>query len=394
MKLLLALTYYRPHVSGLTIYVERLARSLVQRGHAVTVLTSQHRRSLPAREELEGVAVVRVPVRLRIGSGVVMPRYPLWAARLALAHDAINVHLPNFDAWQLAAAARMRALPCVATHHCDLTLPGGVRSRFIETVAHRADLLALMLADAAVTYTADYAAASPSLRRVASKVRAVLPPVAIPVPEPVEVTEFGRRHGVGAGVDRRPVLAFAGRFASEKGLETIIASFPALLREFPRLKLLFAGPVDEVAGEREYRRRLAPQIAALGEHWTFVGTLDSGRELAAFFATADCLLLPSTTRKESFGLVQAEAMLCGTPVVASDLPGVRQPVTMTSMGEVVPVRDPAALAAAVTRVLRKGEHYRRPRSEVEQIFDPVRTVDAYESLFEELVRAKRRISRL
>ena len=46
-RILLALTYYRPHVSGLSICAERLARGLARRGHSVTVLTS---RALKAEE--------------------------------------------------------------------------------------------------------------------------------------------------------------------------------------------------------------------------------------------------------------------------------------------------------------------------------------------------------
>ena len=51
MKILFILTYYRPHVSGLTIYVERLARALAERGHAVTVLTSHYTKDLPYEEQ-------------------------------------------------------------------------------------------------------------------------------------------------------------------------------------------------------------------------------------------------------------------------------------------------------------------------------------------------------
>lgn len=46
MNVLVALTYYRPWISGLTIYAERLGRGLAARGHHVTVLTSQYDRSL------------------------------------------------------------------------------------------------------------------------------------------------------------------------------------------------------------------------------------------------------------------------------------------------------------------------------------------------------------
>jgi len=54
--------------------------------------------------------------------------------------------------------------------------------------------------------------------------------------------------------------------------------------------------------------------------------------------------------------VQIEAMLQGTPVVASDLPGVRQPVLKTGMGRIVPPRDSSALADAICSVLTEGPH--------------------------------------
>ena len=59
MKVLLALTYYRPHVSGLTLYVQRLGKVLAAQGHQVTVLTSHYEKSLPRREEIDGVKVIR-----------------------------------------------------------------------------------------------------------------------------------------------------------------------------------------------------------------------------------------------------------------------------------------------------------------------------------------------
>ena len=62
MRILTVLTYYRPHTSGLTIYAERLAKALVQRGHEVTVLTSQFEKDLPLEEVQDGVRIRRVPV--------------------------------------------------------------------------------------------------------------------------------------------------------------------------------------------------------------------------------------------------------------------------------------------------------------------------------------------
>ena len=60
MKVLFVLTYYDPHVSGLTIYVKRLATELVQRGHEITVLTSRYdRRCLPRRSSTASVWCAR-----------------------------------------------------------------------------------------------------------------------------------------------------------------------------------------------------------------------------------------------------------------------------------------------------------------------------------------------
>ena len=81
MKILFILTYYRPHVSGLTIYVERLATALAQRGHQVTVLTSQYSKDLSQTETVQGVRVVRVPVAWRLNKGVIMPGFTLAAWR-------------------------------------------------------------------------------------------------------------------------------------------------------------------------------------------------------------------------------------------------------------------------------------------------------------------------
>src|SRR5687768_14591676 len=107
MRILLALTYYRPYVSGLTIYVERLGRALADRGHEVTVLTSQYAPELPREQRIDGVRVVRVPVAARISKGVIMPTFGLIATRLARQHDVLSIHLPQFDAVGIALRGRL-----------------------------------------------------------------------------------------------------------------------------------------------------------------------------------------------------------------------------------------------------------------------------------------------
>ena len=58
----MALDYYRPNVSGLSLYAESLARGLAARGHSITILTHRHRADLPREERDGGVRVLRAPV--------------------------------------------------------------------------------------------------------------------------------------------------------------------------------------------------------------------------------------------------------------------------------------------------------------------------------------------
>ena len=123
MKILIELTYYRPHTSGLTIYAERLAKALVQRGHEVTVLTSQYEKELPREEWMDGVHVVRVPVLFRISKGVIMPTLGWVTWRMVKQHDVIHLHRKSMLPASPCAVGFLENLPSspiTATCACRL----------------------------------------------------------------------------------------------------------------------------------------------------------------------------------------------------------------------------------------------------------------------------------
>jgi glycosyltransferase involved in cell wall biosynthesis len=385
MRLLIALTYYRPHTSGLTIYVQRLATELARRGHTVTVLTSQYDPSLPRRENMDGVEVIRAPVAARVSKGVLMPTFGLMASNLALRHDAMSLHLPQFDASGLALRGRLLRQPVVLTYHCDLQLPPSPFNRVVNTVVNQSNLMAGRLSTAIVAYTQDFADHSPFLSRFRSKVRVIPPPVEVPAVPEEEVAAFRRRWNI-----QGPVIGMAARLASEKGVEVLLNALPHVLERYPTARVLYAGQYENVMGEEAYARRLAPLFERYRDNWTFLGTL-SARNMASFFPNCDIIVVPSLNSTESFGLVQVEAMLCGTPSIASELPGVRQPVLQTGMGLVTPIGDSAALGAALVQILDKPADFIRPRAEIAARFSTERTATEYEALFaEELERARQR----
>ena len=381
MRVLVALTYYRPYTSGLTIYAERLAVGLAARGHHVTVLTSQYDSSLPREEVLHGVHVVRVPVAARISKGVIMPTFGLEATRLTLSHDVLSLHMPQFDAPGLALRGRLLGKPVVLTYHCDLQLPPGAFNRIVDRVVQVANNAAGSLATKIVAYTEDFASHSPYLSRFKSKVEIIPPPVEIPDSAPADVEAFKQRYNLTG-----PVIGMAARLAAEKGVEVLLDAMPKIIAAHPNARVLFAGPFEQVLGEEAYARRLAPLFEKYRNNWTFVGTL-SQRELATFFHVCDVVTVPSLNSTESFGLVQVEAMLCGTPSIASNLPGVRQPPTQTGMGLVVPIGDSDALGDAILTIIADPQRFQRSRDEIAARFSTDRTVTAYEALFQRLSRS-------
>lgn len=385
MKILEVLTYYRPWVSGLTIYVERLSRALVAQGHDVTILTSQYDRGLPRYDVMDGVKVVRVPVALRVSKGVLMPDFGPMAWRLSRGVDVIHLHLPQFDAPGLAMRGRLLGKPVVLTYHCDLQLPAGSFNRLVDRVVQLQNNAAGHLADAVVTYTRDYASHSPYLSQYIDRKLVIIPP---PITLDAAAEDTVRAFAVRQQLGDRPVIGISARLAAEKGVEVLLKALPRVLQAFPNALVLHAGPYQGIIGEEAYAERLAPLFAQFADHYRLLGTLN-GAELTAFYRSLDVLCICSLNSTESFGLVQIEAMRNGVPVAACDLPGVRQPVGMTGMGEVTAVGDHDALAEALIRILRDTRRYRRSPEVIAESFSPDQTATEYVRLFEALRRGER-----
>lgn len=386
MKILTVLTYYRPHTSGLTIYVERLAKSLVKRGHQVTVLTSQYEKDLPREEIVDGVRIVRAPVAFRISKGVIMPSFGWLAWKLVSSHDVVHLHLPQFDAAGVALRGQLLGKPTLITYHCDLQLPRSIFNQLINLVVEMMNNLAAMLADKICAYTEDFASHSPFLRRFARKVEVIYPPVLMPSVPPAAVDDFRRRVNPES---RSPVIGMATRFASEKGVEILLNALPKVREKYPTALVLYAGQYQDVMGEGPYFDRLYPQIKGYQDSggWRFLGVLDQ-QEMAAFYSCLDLLVVPSLNSTETFGLVQIEAMIRGTPSIASNLPGVRVPPQLTGMGEVVPIGDAQALAEAILKILSSPGTYRGEPDRVAEIFDPLANAAAYEKVYTKLEAEK------
>jgi glycosyltransferase involved in cell wall biosynthesis len=385
MKILHSLYYYRPHYSGLTVYTERLVRELGRRGHQVTVLTSRYDPALKPHEQIDGVEVRRLPVLIKISKGPIMPTLPFWAFTIGMKYDVIHLHVPQLDAAPIAFFGRVLGKPVILTYHCDLRLPASPLNQIANSLSSLTNHISVALSDVVVANAEDYAQASTILKRHLHKLQVIPPPIDIPEPTEKDIQALQVRLNLEPG---QIVIGMAARLASEKGVEYLAQALPIIQQQFPGARVLYVGQYLDVMGEQDYGRRLKPLIDALGASWTFLGILEP-EQMAAFFALCSLTVLPSLNSTESFGMVQVESMMCGTPVVASDIPGVRQPIRITGMGEVVEPADEQALAAGILRVLQNPEYYWRSRAQVEKHFSLNVVADQYEDLYRRKIEQKR-----
>jgi len=355
-KILIGLTYYLPNISGVSQYASIVAEEMVKRKYEVVVLTAKFRKELKGDEVINRLAIRRI-AGVNVGKGFIMPWYWFVSMREVAKNDVINCHLPAVESFWLAIWAKIWGKKLVVTHHCEFNFSGIWSNKVIALITYPIHFWVYLLADKIISYTQDYAKASIFLRFFKKKICFILPPVKINQPLHPSLNRAGGKKNVG----------FAGRIGWEKGIDVLIKAMKTI-----DAQLWLAGPYKDVVGDKTYEE-LKPIIS---KKVKFLGPIKH-EQMGDFYRSIDCLVLPSTNNLETFGIVQAEAMVCGTPVVASNLPGVRVPVKLTGMGDIARVGNADDMAKKIKMVLEK-KYDKKMIEKAKNIFDLNKFFERYE----------------
>lgn len=329
---------FPPYRGGMGTVAFHQARALAAAGAAVTVFTP---RAAAPRAVPDGVELVEVPALLARGNAASLPQL-LWRTA---GYDVTHLHYPFFGTAELLAARRTVGGPrLVLQYQMDVV---GVHWKARLFHWHRRTLLPFVLhaADAILVTSHDYAASSFLAPRLTALERKL-----VAIPGGVDLTHFtpaGNRAELRArlGLSEMPTVFFLARLDRAhyfKGLHVLIEA----LAQIPEAALVVGGD-GEWRGDYEAMAR-----ARLGARARFVGDVPDAL-LPGYYRAADVLALPSIDRTEAFGLVLLEALACGTPVVASRLPGVRTLVDDGRTGYLATPGDPIDLAARLAQCLRE-----------------------------------------
>jgi phosphatidylinositol alpha-mannosyltransferase len=320
---------YFPHFGGVSENVAGVSRVLRGLGHQVTVITAGARRAASEPDLLRIGGQVMVPwngatVNLTYGLRLATRLNELYHQRR---FDLVHIHCPLAPMLPLAALRAAAGRPVVGMFHAT------AESNLGYHLGRR------MLAREFARITVPAAVSEPARRFVAR----YFPGSYRLIPNGVDIERFSPRVAPGLCREGRPVILVMGRLDPRKGVEHAIDALPQVVAALGPVTLLVAGEGPRARSLRARAARVAPGLVR------FLGAV-APSQVPGLYAAADCLCAPAV-RNESFGIVLAEAMASGRPVVATDISGYRLLVSPGENGFLVPPGDPASLARALITVL-------------------------------------------
>jgi glycosyltransferase involved in cell wall biosynthesis len=314
-----------PLAGGAEVHVFEIFRRLVERGHTVQLLTASFRGAMP-EVTLRGVAVRRLTNRY-----LYYARVP-FALRRALATEPVDVVVDVLNKFPFLTPWVADVPCCAIVHHLfgrtgfrQVTFPVALATYLAEKLIPLAHRRTPMLAISASTRD-DLVA-----RGIAADNIAVVPP------------GLDRDIYMPGRSSRAPLVVWIGRLERYKRADVMIDAMPEILRHVPGTRLTIIGSGHARGALEEHARHRGVTDAV-----EFTGFVAEERKVAYLQRAS---LLVNTSEKEGFGLTVVEANACGTPSLATDVPGLRDSVRDGETGLLVPFGDAAALARAAVRVL-------------------------------------------
>ena len=372
MHICMTYHYFKPHLGGVEEVIYMLAKNLVERNHEVSIITSNIGNGgiRPEREVIEGIDVIRCETMPFIFRAI---RLRDFGKKLReVDPDIFHAHHPIpgvSDRTIFFAKNNMK--PSVLTYHADAQ-----EETLLDTIAARLyyKLIGKRMvdtADALVAHTRSYAETSPLLKNFLDKV--AINPIGVDTDKfNPKINDRGLRQKYKL---RNKFVIFAlGRLVPYKGYSYLIQAMKYLDDDFV---LVIGG--DGVLKESlmDLSRKLD-----LGKRVIFTGFLPETEKLSCYSA-CDVFCAPSVSRGEAFGITILEAMSCGKPVVATNIPGVREVASVGGM--LVEPKNSLALAEALRKTRENPIDKKKLHKNVQNRFSWGKVVGKYIKIYKELL---------
>jgi glycosyltransferase involved in cell wall biosynthesis len=242
--------------------------------------------------------------------------------------------------------AKRKKVPFLLTYQFDGQETGGSFMRNTSVSIYNKFFINKVLdsAEVIIATTRSYAKESPFLKNYLDKI--VVIPNGINIKE-VTTTLTTEESRIKLGLPLKDkIILFFGSLVQYKGPDVLLKSFKVIKKEFPEVKLIFAGRGQMLTELQDMAKKFDLQ-----EDVIFLGFVEEDKK-ALYYKSADIFCLPSTNMAESFGIVNLEAMASGIPLVGSNLGGIPDIVKEGENGLLAKPNDYQSLANALLRLLK------------------------------------------
>jgi glycosyltransferase involved in cell wall biosynthesis len=374
MKVLFLAKYYSPAEGGIERYSHMLCCDLLKRGVEVEVIAASETKGSSREEVVDGVKVSRLNAQALINSTPITLELPSLLRSRIDDFDLVHLNFPNpwTDLLYLALCRKHKA---VMTYHSDIFRSkrslGGLLLKAYQPFIYRV----LRRVDGIIASSPNLIENSPFLTDLREKSRAIPMPVDQSAFSEPDIDLVGELRG-----QYRDFALFVGRLVYYKGVRFLIEAMEMLERV--NLVIVGTGPLE---------LELKQQVNDLGleSRIFFAGNVSDYRRQALYHA-CKCFVLPSIAHAEGFGIVLAEAMACGKPVISTELMTGTSYVNLDGVtGYVVNPCDSLALAEKIDLFVRNNklgaEMGQRARQRIEGGFTREIVTDQTLALYSDVI---------
>ena len=373
MRVLFLTKYYPPVEGGIERYGHILCSDLVDSGTEVEVVAASEERRPPKIEMVDGVKVYRLEHHLDISSTPITLGLPGLLRSIADDFDLIHINFP-YPWTDLLYLALFRSRKVVLTYHSDIFRSRASLSGLLLQAYNPIIHWVLARVSAVIASSPNCIENSPFLSRHPTKCRVI--------PMPVDVASLGEVEQNLVENERQSFgkfVLFVGRLVPYKGVRYLIEA----LERVPNAGLVVVG-----RGPLAAELKVLAEKLGLSARIHFLGKTTDDR-LRALYHACRCLVLPSVSHAEGFGMVLAEAMACGKPVISTQLQTGTTYVNIDGVtGYVVPPCDSKALADKIEVLMHDEEIHRnmgqqaklRAETEFDRPIVTEKTVRLYEDV--------------
>jgi rhamnosyl/mannosyltransferase len=361
--------YYPPIVGGIEKHLNLLSNKIKNYGAQAEVLVSNTCGRLEVAW-IDGIKVTKVPQCGRLLSAPLNPTIFFWIRKLGKSNDILHFHLPNPTAVMGYLMSGLNK-PVVVTYHSDI-----VRQRrgskifkpFLKRFLKH-DVKKIIATSSSIKNS------SQILKQYANKTEVI--PLGIDIDKFIYTHNQADIQGLKNKYGER-LLLFVGKFRYYKGLNLLIEAMRSI---DATLMIVGKGPIENEIREKVRSYGIQNKIIFMSEV--------SDSFLIACIYASQMLILPSIYKSEAFGLVLLEAMICGKPVISTELGTGTSFVNIHNQtGLVIPPNSVSELVKAVNQLLNNPEEMiifgKNARNRVVEHFNADlmagRTVELYSSL--------------